>query len=174
MQLARHLEKGTIEVFVPKKKVGSESRQSIVKRGGARRGRSLSMPRPLPKDLQNELKPNFKRTKAPPAVPISKYVPIFVSILLMDVHRQTVRNNTLARFGTNFFFRNDRDFHLPQLSPVRGRVVKRPIACSKALSQTNSQILSDLKMNKFSACYGENGACNRFCTAEPSTCSKNH
>ena len=83
-------------------------------------------------------------------------------------------NKVGSEIRNQLFFRNDEDFHLPHLSPVRGRVVKRTIARPKALSQTNSEILSDLKMNKFPACYGENTAQNRFFTTEPSTCSKNH
>ena len=45
-------------------------------------------------------------------------------------------------FNTDqLFIRNDEDFHLPHLSPVRARVVKRTVARPKALRQTNSDIL---------------------------------
>ncbi len=71
-------------------------------------------------------------------------------------------NNVLVRFGTNFLSRNDGVFHLVYFPLVLGRVIKQTIARLKALSQTKSEIASDLKVNKFSGCYNEKSARNRF------------
>ena len=78
----------------------------------------------------------------------------------------------LTRFGTKYFFRNDDHCHSPFFFLVHERVVKRTIDRLKALRQTNSVIASDLKVNKFPACYGQYTARARFFLSVPRNSQK--